>query len=620
MFGRRLCLMILFFFGLNLSVLAAAPIVTAISPSAGSTSGGTAVSITGSGFTGAAAVRFGSSPALSFVVNSDNLITALTPVNVPGAIDVTVTALTGTSVMTVADRYTYQGAWFAYVSNQGTGQVTPIAVPSNVDGTSFTLAGTAVDIAITPDGSRAYISKNSLNCVDVLDLSTNTVLTTIPVGPSPLGVAIAPDGQKVYVATSGSSSISVIEVSSNTVVDAIGLEQTPFGVAITPDGTTVYVTTSNGKKGTVIAIDTATHVAGMPIQISAHLAFLAISPDGQKAYIGRQDSGSLFVYDIPSNNVTKTISFASESVVPYRIAITPDGTKGYAVNLNGTENNIYPLDLINNTSGAPISVGMAPFGVAITPDGDTAYVANSGSNDLTSIDVATNTAGVSIPLTSGSSIIAITPDQAPLASFIATVVAAGGATVFDASASTSPVGIISIYDWDFGDGQTSVTSSPVTSHTYVNPGVYNAALVVTNSIGTSTEQVFTGMTMLRNGGSSAISIQAINVADPSILIEPMPPAKFEGRVIKDELPTQTDYIHQLVWLPSPDRTIVEYLIRRNGHVIARISKQGPFVYNDDNRKKWKKDLYAITAVNADGVESPSLTLTLPHKFYAETSS
>ncbi|MDX3240115.1 IPT/TIG domain-containing protein, partial [Streptomyces sp. ME03-5709C] len=46
------------------------PTVSAINPSQGPTTGGTAVTLTGTGLSGATAVRFGSTPAVSYTVNS----------------------------------------------------------------------------------------------------------------------------------------------------------------------------------------------------------------------------------------------------------------------------------------------------------------------------------------------------------------------------------------------------------------------------------------------------------------------------------------------------------------------------------------------------------------------
>src|SRR4029077_5901692 len=58
---------------------ALAPTVTNINPNTGPTSGGPSVTITGTNFSSAAAVRFGSNAAASFTVNSATQITATSP-------------------------------------------------------------------------------------------------------------------------------------------------------------------------------------------------------------------------------------------------------------------------------------------------------------------------------------------------------------------------------------------------------------------------------------------------------------------------------------------------------------------------------------------------------------
>ena len=86
----------------------AVPVVTAISPSSGSTSGGTSVTISGSGFTGATAVYFGGTAALWFTVNSDGSITVTSPNSFfTGTVDITVVTAAGTSATSSADQFTY---------------------------------------------------------------------------------------------------------------------------------------------------------------------------------------------------------------------------------------------------------------------------------------------------------------------------------------------------------------------------------------------------------------------------------------------------------------------------------------------------------------------------------
>ena len=71
------------------------PTVTGISPTSGTTAGGTTVTITGTNFTGATAVKFGTTAATGVVVNSATQITATAPAGT-GTVDVIVAGPGGT--------------------------------------------------------------------------------------------------------------------------------------------------------------------------------------------------------------------------------------------------------------------------------------------------------------------------------------------------------------------------------------------------------------------------------------------------------------------------------------------------------------------------------------------
>src|SRR5713226_10379371 len=84
--------------------------VTGLSPTSGTTAGGTSVFITGSGFCNTvSAVTFGT-PAQSINVLADTLIQAVTPAHAAGPVDVTVTNGAGTSAISPADQYTFAAA------------------------------------------------------------------------------------------------------------------------------------------------------------------------------------------------------------------------------------------------------------------------------------------------------------------------------------------------------------------------------------------------------------------------------------------------------------------------------------------------------------------------------
>ncbi len=86
------------------------PEVSSVTPASGPDTGAATVTIGGSGFTGATAVDFGSNPASSYTVETDNSIVATAPTGTAGTVDVTVTTPVGISQTSSADQYTYYSA------------------------------------------------------------------------------------------------------------------------------------------------------------------------------------------------------------------------------------------------------------------------------------------------------------------------------------------------------------------------------------------------------------------------------------------------------------------------------------------------------------------------------
>lgn len=86
----------------------AAPAITAIVPTSGTTAGGMAVAITGTNFLNGVTVKFGSLSAVSISLNSSTSITAFTPAQSAGKVLVTVTNPDGQRA--TLDGYTYTGS------------------------------------------------------------------------------------------------------------------------------------------------------------------------------------------------------------------------------------------------------------------------------------------------------------------------------------------------------------------------------------------------------------------------------------------------------------------------------------------------------------------------------
>ena len=129
----------------------AAPTVTGVSPAAGPLAGGTAVTITGTGFTGATAVDFGMTRGNQRGRRLGDADHGHQPGGAAGTVNVTVVTPGGTSATSSTDH-------FSYVAAPTVTGVSPAAGPL-AGGTSVTITGTGFTGATAVDfGTTAATS------------------------------------------------------------------------------------------------------------------------------------------------------------------------------------------------------------------------------------------------------------------------------------------------------------------------------------------------------------------------------------------------------------------------------------------------------------------------------
>jgi len=122
------------------------PTVTALSPTSGPSAGGTAVTITGTSFTGATAVAFGGLliPAAQFTAASDTQIVVTSPAHLPGNVSIEVLVNGVLSRPGDATRFTYTGTKPAQPTATS---ISPSTGPA-AGGTTVTITGTALSGAL----------------------------------------------------------------------------------------------------------------------------------------------------------------------------------------------------------------------------------------------------------------------------------------------------------------------------------------------------------------------------------------------------------------------------------------------------------------------------------------
>lgn len=193
-------------------------------------------------------------------------------------------------------------------------------------------------VAFMPDSSRAYgTSAEVLGGlprigVSVVDTATATVTDFIPLNGIPLGIAITPDGSHAYVANNrggpGGDSVWVIDTATNTVTDTIetGLLTFPNWVVASPDNDHVFV----GLGAGLVEIDTATNTITGTVDLGANQPQgVSINPSGTSVYVSTfQDFGNpspggrVFVIDTASLAVVATIELGME-YYPGGVAVSP---------------------------------------------------------------------------------------------------------------------------------------------------------------------------------------------------------------------------------------------------------------------------------------------------------
>src|SRR2546425_6334661 len=191
---------------------------------------------------------------------------------------------------------------------------------------TVTVGNTPFGVAVTPDGAFAYVT-NSRDSnvsrgtgVSVINTASNTVVATVTLPPAghtgARGIAISPDGTRAYVVDAGLQVLWVLDTVTNTLITSITVGNDPVGVALTPDGAFAYVTNRNAglSSGTISVLNTTTNtVAATVDSLIASPQAPAMTPDGTRVYLSCQretppNGKNLLVLDTTTNTVVDTIT------------------------------------------------------------------------------------------------------------------------------------------------------------------------------------------------------------------------------------------------------------------------------------------------------------------------
>jgi YVTN family beta-propeller protein len=298
--------------------------------------------------------------------------------------------------------------------------------PDSISHLSLSSPVSSSAVAVSPDGRLVAAVNPDSDSITLVDAITLVVLAEVPVGDDPRSLSFTPDSQKVVVTCHGSAIISVVDLNESVEVAQYPVGYMPYGVVT--DGVHAFVAEYGLGNVSVIDLETGALVKRIPVE--AFPAGLALSQSGEHLFVTHFFTGRITVIDQMSSTVQETLSTGSDTNLSQFIAIAPDGKKAYLPQTRSNTTNmarlfdttVFPivnvLDVANlrllvperitlDTADKPVNM---PFSVALSPDGETLYLANTGSNDVSVIDLNTNHGVAHIAVGANPRGIAITPD------------------------------------------------------------------------------------------------------------------------------------------------------------------------------------------------------------------
>ena len=165
----------------TLGASAPAPTITAVSPASGTTAGGTSVTITGTNFTGATgadAVKFGSTNATAYTVDTATQITATSPAG-SGTVDITVTTTGGTSATSAADQFTYVAAPTVTITSTASSFTNSSPIPVTITFSESVTGFTSGDITVSNGSVNNFLGSGTTYTAGITPAANGTVTVNI---------------------------------------------------------------------------------------------------------------------------------------------------------------------------------------------------------------------------------------------------------------------------------------------------------------------------------------------------------------------------------------------------------------------------------------------------------
>lgn len=329
-----------------------APRVTAASVTLGPASGGTALVLTGTGFSAATAVQFGDLPAASFTVVNDTTIDVVAPSAPPGTVALTVTSPGGTSAPSTAAMYTFVGIPTVSGISPDRG---PVAGGTTIEITGSGFTGTT---SVSFGDTTAFFVVNSDTSISAVSPAVDAAepRDVIVAG---VGGTSAPNPADVFTFSTVSCTGPCVSVGDASVLEGdSGTRTMTFPVTLSAPATT-NVTVHYAVTG-ITAVGGTTYSAGVDFKSKAGTLTFAVGTNGLTPV---EKAVSVTVYGDTDPQLDQTLAVTlSNPSTPYGLG--RDSGTGTIVNDDGIVAG--PTAGIGDASIVQISSGTASLVLPVT--------------------------------------------------------------------------------------------------------------------------------------------------------------------------------------------------------------------------------------------------------------
>jgi YVTN family beta-propeller protein len=246
-------------------------------------------------------------------------------------------------------------------------------------------------VAPTSTAGTLVVLNKSGASASLIDDETGKVVATVPTGNAPHEVAVSPDGHTAVGTNYGTgqepgSTLTVIDIPAAQAIKTIDLGeyQRPHGIEWLSDGKHVVVTAEENRALLKVDVEAGRVVSAVETgQEVSHM--VAVTPDGNRAFVANIGSGSTTVIDLAKGEKLADIRTGEGAE---GIAITPDGRSVWVT--NRAADTVSVIDASTLEVVVTVDSKAFPIRAKVTPDGRHVLVSNADSGDIAVLETETH--------------------------------------------------------------------------------------------------------------------------------------------------------------------------------------------------------------------------------------